>query len=133
MKPRAVRPARRCVVYASIVTPDESAEFPTPERCAILESWNDASDPTVSIARARIGPGITTQLHRVDVDERYLIVEGRGVASVGELPDTEVGPGDVVVIPAGTPQRIANPGDSDLVFYCVCSPRFTQESYHALE
>jgi mannose-6-phosphate isomerase-like protein (cupin superfamily) len=44
-----------------------------------------------------------------------------------------VHPGDVVVIPAGTQQQITNEGTSDLVFYCVCSPRFTPGSYTSLE
>jgi mannose-6-phosphate isomerase-like protein (cupin superfamily) len=113
--------------------PDPAEEFSTPERCSILESWNDESDRAVSIARARVEPGVTTQLHTVTVDERYLIVEGRGVVAIGDLADEEVRPGDVVVIPAGTPQQITNTGTVDLVFYCVCSPRFTSEGYAALE
>jgi mannose-6-phosphate isomerase-like protein (cupin superfamily) len=113
--------------------PDPAGEFPTPERCSILESWNDDSDRAVSIARARVEPGVTTQLHTVAVDERYVIVEGRGVVAIGDLAAEEVRPGDVIVIPAGTPQRITNTGTVDLVFYCVCSPRFTNEAYTALE
>ena len=113
--------------------PDPAEEALTPERCAILESWNDDSDPAVSIARARVEPGIATQLHAVDVDERYVIFEGRGVVMVGDLLAEEVRPGDVVVIPAGTPQRIENTGTVDLVFYCVCSPRFTDDAYTSLE
>jgi mannose-6-phosphate isomerase-like protein (cupin superfamily) len=113
--------------------PDPAEEFSTRERCSILESWNDDSDGGVSIARARVEPGVTTQLHTVAVDERYVVVEGRGVVSIGDLPDEEVEPGDVVVIPAGTPQRITNTGTADLVFYCVCSPRFTSEAYTTLE
>jgi mannose-6-phosphate isomerase-like protein (cupin superfamily) len=42
-------------------------------------------------------------------------------------------PGDVVVIPAGVPQQISNDGDSDLVFYCICTPRFRKAKYEALE
>jgi mannose-6-phosphate isomerase-like protein (cupin superfamily) len=117
-----------------IVRPDEAAEFATDERCAILELWNRAADGDVSIARARVAPGVTTQWHRVrGVVERYLIVSGRGRASVGEAPPAEVGPGDLVVIPAGERQRIANVGAGDLVFYCVCTPRFTQDRYESLE
>jgi mannose-6-phosphate isomerase-like protein (cupin superfamily) len=115
------------------VKPDVSTEFPTAERVWILESWNVAEDEDVSIARARVAPGVTTQLHRVDVDERYLVVEGRGLVHVGDTAPTEVGPGDVVVIPRGVPQRIANTGDSDLLFYCICSPRFDPAGYEALE
>jgi mannose-6-phosphate isomerase-like protein (cupin superfamily) len=114
---------------ARVVHPNEEDEFETPERCSILETWRDGD---VSIARARVEPGVTTQLHSLDVAERYLVVSGTGVVSVGELTPADVGPGDAVVIPAGTPQRIANTGDGDLVFYCICTPPFRAEGYTAL-
>lgn len=114
------------------VRPDPAAEFTTAERCTILESWNDPSDEDVSIARARVAPGVTTQLHRVTVHERYLVVSGRGRAEVDGIgADVEVG--DIVVIPAGVTQRITNTGEDELVFYCVCTPRFTPDCYEALE
>ena len=115
-----------------VVPVDESAEFATDERCAILEWWNDPSDPAVSIARARVAPGVTTVWHRVAVDERYLILAGRGDVRLADRAPVPVGPGDVVVIPAGVPQQIANPGPDDLVFACVCTPRFRTEVYEAL-
>ena len=114
---------------ARVVHPDESAEFETPERCSILETWRDGD---VSIARARVEPGVTTQLHSLDVAERYVIVGGTGVVSVGDLAPTDVGPGDAVVIPAGVGQRIENTGTDDLVFFCICTPPFQPESYTAL-
>lgn len=105
----------------------------TEERCHILESWNDASDPDLSIARARVEPGVTTALHILDVDERYVILSGRGQVEVEGLPPSEVEPGDVVVIPAGRSQRIQNLGSSDLVFLCLCTPRFVPEHYRTRE
>jgi mannose-6-phosphate isomerase-like protein (cupin superfamily) len=120
------------IVHAGIQRPDLATELITPERCFILESWNDESDPTASIARARGRPGVTTQLHSLDVDERYVVVQGRGAARIGDLPPADLEPGDVVVIPAGTPQQVTNTGSDDLVFYCVCTPRFKQEGYMPL-
>ena len=111
---------------------DPATEHMTRERCFIAEIWNDESDPAVSVARARVAPGVTTELHSLDVDERYVIAAGRGVVEVGDLTRT-VEPGDVVVIPAGVPQRITNEGGEDLVFYCVCSPRFRRHGYRPLE
>lgn len=124
---------RRSLPPARIVHPDTDAEVVTQERCAVLESWNTPLDPQVSIARARVAPGITTQRHTLAVDERYVVVEGEGIARIGDLEPETVSPGDVVVVPAGTPQQIGNESDSDLVFYCVCSPRFTPDSYTSLE
>ena|SRR5436190_17715581 len=115
-----------------IIHPDDASEFMTPEGCSILESWNDAADPHVSIARARVEPGVTTQRHALDVDERYLIVAGRGEMRLGTAEPELVGPGGIVVIPAGTPQQIRNVGESDLIFYCVCSPRFRVTAFKAL-
>lgn len=116
-----------------VVRTEPSSEFATEERCHILEWWNDPTDQDVSIARARVAPGVTTALHRVSVHERYLILEGTGRARIGDLEPSEVRPGDVVVIPAGVAQQITNIGDVDLVFACVCTPRFRPESYEPID
>jgi mannose-6-phosphate isomerase-like protein (cupin superfamily) len=115
---------------AEIRRADPSKEFPTEENCFILEVANDAGDPDVSIARARVRPGVTTEWHRLEgIVERYIIVRGTGRVEVGDLPPTIVTEGDVVRIPADVAQRITNIGDEDLVFFCVCSPRFVQSAY----
>jgi len=117
----------------AIERPDVDREFLTPERCWILETWNTAGDAYVSIARARVEAGETTQLHSLSVDERYLIVAGRGIMTLGMGAGAEVGPGDVVAIPAGTPQQIRNDTNESLIFYAICSPRFTPSAYRNLE
>ena len=99
----------------------------------ILETGNDPRDPEVGIARARVEPGVTTALHVLSVDERYVITQGRGRMEVEGLKPADVGPGDIVVIPKGRSQRITNISDRDLVFYCVCTPRFEPEHYRDLE
>jgi len=109
---------------------DRTKEFATQENCFILELANDASDPGLSIARARVSPGVSTTWHRLEgIVERYVIVRGKGRVEVGDLPPTLVSEGDVVRIPANMPQRITNIGDEDLVFLCVCTPRFDQSAY----
>jgi len=113
---------------------DEGSEFLTPERCWIVESWNAGEDLNVSIARARVEVGVTTQLHLLrNVDERYVIVEGIGEVTVGDMSGAPVKKGDVVVIPRNVPQQIRNTGEQELVFYCVCSPRFSPQCYENLE
>ncbi len=111
-----------------------AAEFYTNERCYIIELSNTETDPGVSIARARIEPGVATRWHRVNgIAERYMILEGVGLVEVGDLPPREVGPGDVVLIPPSCRQRITNFGKEDLIFLAICSPRFRQEAYEDIE
>lgn len=113
---------------------DAVDEMETPERCYLLEVANDAGDEAVSIARARVEPGTTTAWHRLKgVAERYVIVSGQGRVELAGLDPVEVSAGDVVRIAPDTPQRIANIGAADLVFYCVCTPPFSPNCYEALE
>jgi mannose-6-phosphate isomerase-like protein (cupin superfamily) len=121
------------LLQPTIFRPDPKSEFETPERCRILQSWDQAVDPDVSIARATVAPGVATQLHSLHgVDERYLIVQGRGLVTLSQSVPVEVQPGDVVIIPRDTPQKIANTSSIDLVFYCICTPKFVPECYRAL-
>jgi mannose-6-phosphate isomerase-like protein (cupin superfamily) len=107
-------------------------EFYTSEGCFITELSNTPDDPAVSIARARVGPGVTTRWHRLaGTTERYVILQGTGRAEVGDLTQ-DVAPGDVVRIPPSRRQRITNVGESDLIFLAICTPRFTRQVYEEL-
>jgi mannose-6-phosphate isomerase-like protein (cupin superfamily) len=118
----------------SINTMNLAQEYYTEEKCHIIEISNDDSDPELSIARARVEPGVTTRWHRlVDTSERYIILSGKGRVEIGALPATEVSAGDVVNIPPMCPQRISNIGSDELVFFAVCSPRFKPEAYQDIE
>ena len=122
--------AYRCLMNPAIRPLDPAAEFYTEERCHITELSNLPEDPDCSIARARVAPGTTTRWHRLaGVAERYVLLAGCGRAEIGDLPARAVGPGDVVLIPPGCRQRIANVGAGDLVFLAVCTPRFRPELY----
>ena len=108
----------------------ESSEFYTSEGCFITELCNSPQDDEASIARARVIPGMTTCWHRLrGISERYVILQGRGRMEVADLPPTEVGPGDVVIIPSLCRQRITNVGECDLIFLCVCIPGFQADAY----
>ena len=109
-------------------------EFYTAEKCHITELFNTADDPDVSIARARVEPGVTTRRHHLKgTTERYFIISGRGLVEVGELPPQEVTAGDIVLIPPMCRQRITNIGSDDLIFLAICTPRFSQDVYEDLE
>ncbi len=106
------------------------SEVLTPEGCYITELSNSPEDPELSIARARVEPGVTTRWHRLTgTTERYCILEGRGLVEVGDLQPQDVGPGDVVLIPPGCRQRITNIGPLALVFLAICTPRFSWDAY----
>jgi len=111
-----------------------AAEVLTEERCHILELSNSPGDPQMSIARARVEPGVTTRWHRVlDTLERYVILDGVGRMEIGDYPPQEVQAGDVVMIPPSVRQRIANVGEGDLVFLAICTPRFMPGAYEDAE
>lgn len=109
-----------------------AAPFATAERCTITEILNDPACPALSLARAEVAPGVTTQLHALaGITECYLVRDGRGRVEIAG--DTaQVGPGDRVVIAPDTAQRITNTGDGPLVFDCLCTPRFETDRYRAL-
>ena len=110
-----------------IIKADTLHEIKTPEHCSIAENW---SSEKVSIAQARVKPGITTLAHHLEgVDEIYLITKGKAQVDVGDITPIPLTAGDTVFIPAGTSQRITNVGKTDLVFYCICTPRFTEDCY----
>lgn len=105
----------------------------TGERCFITELVNDEAWPEFSLARTRVEPGVTTQLHALSVHEIYVIESGTGRMTVGDTAPFPVGPGDTVTIPRDVAQSIENSGSIDLIFVCVCAPKFSQECYTSLE
>ncbi len=112
---------------ATIVKASSLKEYLSSEHCFIMENM---SSEGVSIARARLKAGVTTAAHHLKgVDEIYIITGGHGRVYVEGLDPSDVCKGDVVTIPAGASQRITNVGKNDLVFYCVCVPRFTEKCY----
>jgi len=110
-----------------------ASEFFTSEQCHIRELSNSDDDPCLSIAQARVEPGVTTRWHFLEgIIERYCIQQGEGLVEIGELPPTPVVRGDVVIIPPNVRQRIQNTGQEDLVFIAVCTPRFRPDAYREL-
>jgi len=110
----------------------EHEEYWFEEGCWITEVANDEGDDRLSVAVARVEPGSATAWHKLEgVAERYIIASGTGRVEIGDLKQ-QVESGDVVRIPANTPQRIINTGGADLLFYVVCTPPFTRNCYISL-
>ncbi|EEW24965.1 cupin domain-containing protein [Rhodobacter ferrooxidans] len=108
-------------------------EFWTAERCFITELHNAPQSPEASLARARVEPGVTTQLHSLTgVTEVYIVQQGSGLLEIAGAR-LRLHTGDRAIIPPGTPQRIHNDGAEELVFLCLCTPRFVPAAYVDLE
>jgi len=121
-------------VKESIRREDLSTEFYTPEKCFIVELSNSADDEGLSIARARVEPGVTTCWHRLKkTGERYYILAGIGRVEIGNLSPEYVKLGDVVIIPPMCRQRITNTGQEDLVFLALCTPTFNTDDYEEID
>ena len=108
---------------------DPSVETYTEEKCFITEIINSTGHPDVSVARARVEPGVTTALHQLKgIEEIYYVLQGEGRALI-DGNEFDVKSGDSLMIPRNAPQQIENTGTQDLVFLCICTPRFTPDSY----
>ena len=110
---------------------DLSTEVYIEEDCYIVEIINDPSEE-LSIARSRVLPGVTTRLHSLSgTKEVYYILEGEGLVTVDD-ESAMLTKGDSVVIFPGVPQLIENTGQDDLIFLCICLPRFQMNNYKDL-
>jgi mannose-6-phosphate isomerase-like protein (cupin superfamily) len=112
---------------------NEQQEFYTDEKCHIIEMMNLPEIENVSISRARVEPGITTQNHALHFDEIYYILSGKGEIQINNGELTTLGPGDLAYIKRGSSQKITNAMDTDLIFLCVCTPRFKLDGYENKE
>jgi mannose-6-phosphate isomerase-like protein (cupin superfamily) len=118
----------------AIKSQGSSEEFYTREKCYITELSNSADDPDLSIARARVAPGVTTRWHRLHgTGERYFILQGTGRVEIGDMLPRDVTVGDIVIIPPMGRQRITNTGGSDLIFLALCTPRFKESAYEDID
>jgi mannose-6-phosphate isomerase-like protein (cupin superfamily) len=58
-------------------------------------------------------PGRGPSLHTHPYEELLLVQEGRGTFALGD-ETVEVGPGELVIVPAGVPHGFTNTGDGPL-------------------
>ena len=72
----------------TVYSTDISRELYTRERCHIVEILNHNNCENLSIARARVEPGVTTEWHRLDVDEAYYILAGQGRMELNGVHET---------------------------------------------
>ena len=114
----------------------DTAPFITKDGSEIRELMHPAlaaPSRNQSLAEAIVSPGATTRLHRHrSSEELYYITAGRGRMTLGE-ERFEVGPGDTICIPPGTPHCIANCGTEPLRILCCCAPPYSHDDTELLE
>lgn len=72
-------------------------------------------------------PGAGPVLHRHPYSETWIIRSGRARMTAGDAV-LEAGPGDILVVSAGTPHKFKNIGTERLEIVCIhASPRIIQE------
>ena len=126
---------RQASIAMSVGLKSELGEyFFESEGCYITELSNNEFDPDLSIAQARVEPGVTTSWHWLkNTTERYCILSGVGIVEVGDAEQRDVCSGDVVLIQSMQRQRITNIGKEDLIFLAICTPRFEKRNYEKIQ
>jgi mannose-6-phosphate isomerase-like protein (cupin superfamily) len=73
----------------------------------------DCGDPGISLILVAAEPGRGPALHTHDYAEVMIVLEGEATFTDGEQ-EVVVGPGNVVVVPAGEPHGFTNTGTGSL-------------------
>ena len=81
----------------------------------------------VSFFLVNNAPGAGPLLHRHPYPETWIVRSGKASFTAGDA-ELEAGPGDIVIVGAGTPHKFKNIGTGQLDIICIHpSPRMIQE------
>jgi mannose-6-phosphate isomerase-like protein (cupin superfamily) len=81
----------------------------------------------ISLIFVEAAPGRGPSLHKHDYAEVFIVQEGRATFRAGD-DELELGPGQIVVVPAGVPHGFKNTGDGPLRQVDIhLNPRFVTE------
>ena len=82
---------------------------------------------TVSIILGESQPGTGPRLHRHPYDETWIVIAGTLTFQAGD-ECLAAGPGDIVIVPPGTPHRFTNDGPGPSKLVCIhANPTFVTE------
>ena len=112
----------------------EVATFVTRDGSEIRELMHPRvhGNRTQSLAEATVPPGAATLLHRHHATEEiYHFTRGTGMMTLG-AERFAVRAGDTVCIPPGTPHRLENTGEEELVLLCACAPPYSDDDTELL-
>ena len=114
---------------------DKVEAYATKDSSIIRELMHPAvhNNSKQSLAEATVPPGGVTILHKHGIaEEIYHITEGIGIMTLGD-DGFEVGVGDTICIPPGTPHMIRNTCEKELKILCCCAPAYSHEDTELLE
>ncbi len=92
----------------------------------LLHPKNDVVDLPYSLVLATVDVDRKSYQHKLEQTEVYHILQGHGRMFI-DTEDSEVGVGDVIVIPAEALQWIENIGSEPLVFTAIVNPPWTED------
>jgi len=90
-----------------------------------------AETETGSVELLRIDDELPTHMH-TDENHFVYIYRGQAKGTIGDVT-AEVGPGELVVIPAGTPHSVERIGDAPVEILLFSSPPFKKDDISFLE
>jgi mannose-6-phosphate isomerase-like protein (cupin superfamily) len=83
------------------------------------------------VGLSEVDPGSSSNRHsHAENEEVFYVVSGRGFVEVDDERQA-VGPGSVVLVPAGSEHCLVNPGDEMLQVICSVSPAFELSAFDA--
>lgn len=85
-----------------------------------------------SIAHVIINPGGSIESHLMKNPEAHYVLAGEGILYIEDVP-FELSEGQLVLIPANSKQYTVNTGDSDLEFFAIDQPAWSEENEEVLE
>ena len=88
-------------------------------------SWTAAENQSLAEATVRAGGQTAEHFHK-KTEEIYYFTAGAGRMKLGD-DVAEIGAGDCVVIPPGTPHKLWAGEGADLVLLCCCAPAYSDD------
>lgn len=92
----------------------------------VVHPKNDPVDLPYSLALAKLAPGEASLPHSLAQAELYFVIQGTGVAYVGQAEIT-VNAFSTWLVPAQITQHVQNTGSEELIFICIVSPPWTAQ------
>ncbi len=91
----------------------------------VLHPKNDRMDADISLAFASILPGESSVPHALKQTEIYICTSGSGQLFIyDDVYSLEVGTS--ILVPPNANQWVKNTGDTNLDFYCIVSPAWSE-------